>query len=155
MKDKQRMGDRVKPFNEQQRFDLLILLLWDKWQDRQKRGTLIQLEIVTAKILLKKIGRLALDIQQASISINNPESGGSTIACALELLSSNAQDLPEPPTPKRSEMIYVLDPPWDMNLSILTPNSRNFLSVLELFSPGVSFLVLVIGGLYNNRFDGG
>ena len=56
IKDKQRKGDTVKPFNEQQSFDLLMLLLGEQWQSRTTR-LLRQAEITAAKTLLKKTRR--------------------------------------------------------------------------------------------------
>jgi hypothetical protein len=141
MKDNQRKGDTVKPFNDQQSFDLLMLLLGEYWQNLHTRGLLRQSEINAAKTLLKKIGGLALAIQQASILINNPDIGGATIAGALELFNSNAQRLPERPDTERSEMIHALDTLWNMNFSILTPNARSLLSVLAMLSPGMLLLV--------------
>lgn len=133
IKDNQRRGDTVKPFNEQQSFDLLILLLGEQWQNRLLRPA----EITAAKTLLRKLGGLALAIQQAAVLINNPEIGGSTISGALELFNSNAQRLPErPDTETRSEMVHALDTLWNMNFSILSPNARNLLSVLAMLSPG-------------------
>lgn len=141
MKDSQRKGDTIKPLNEQQSFDLFMLFLGEHWQNLYERGLLRQSEINAAKTLLKKLSGLMLAIQQASLLINNPEIGGSTIAGTLEIFNSNAQRLPERPDTERSEMIHALDTLWDMNFSILTPNARNLLSVLAMLSPGTSFLV--------------
>jgi hypothetical protein len=125
-----------------------MLLLGEKWQNR----LLPQSEITAAKTLLKKLGGLALGIQQAAVLINNPEIGGSTICGALELFNSNAQRLPErPDTEQRSEMIHALDTLWNMNFSILTPNARNLLSVLAMLSPGMSFLFLSNPSSFGDR----
>ena len=132
VKDKQRSGDTVKPFNEQQSFDLLMLLLGEKWQSRLLR----QSEITAAKTLLKKLGGLALAIQQAAVLIDNPAIGGSTITGALELFNSNTQRLPPRPDTDRTEIVHALDTLWNMNFSILSPNARNLLSVLSMLSPG-------------------
>lgn len=140
-KDMQRKGDTVKPFNEQESFDLLMLLLGERCQRLYEQRMLRQSEIIAAKMLLKRIGGLPLAIQQAAILINNPEIGGSSIAAALKLFNSNAQRLPERPERERSEMIHALDTLWNMNFSILRPNARNLLSVLAMLSPGMSSLV--------------
>jgi len=137
MKDAQRKGDTVKPFNEQQSFDLLMVLLGESWQNQYSRGVLRATEIAAAKTLLRKIGGLALAIQQAAVLINNPNIGCNNIAGALELFNSNAQRLPERPDTDRSEMVHALDTLWNMNFSILTPNARNLLSVLAMLSPGM------------------
>ena len=110
-----------------------MILLGEQWQNRLLR----QSEITAAKTLLKKLGGLALAIQQATVLINNPEIGGSTISGALELFNSNAYRLPErPDTEARSEMVHALDTLWNMNFSILSPNARNLLSVSAMLSPG-------------------
>jgi hypothetical protein len=134
MKDGQRKCDTVKPFNEQQSFDLLMVLLGENWQNQYSRGLIRSTEIAAAKTLLKKIGSLALTIQQAAVLINNPDIGGNNIAGALELFNSNAQRLPERPDTDRSEMDHALDTLWNMNLSDLTPNARNLLNVLAMLS---------------------
>jgi len=138
MKDAQRKGDTVKPFNEQQSFDLFMVLLGETWQNQYSRGVLRQSEIIAARTLLKKIDGLALAIAQAAVLINNPDIGCNNVARALELFNSNAQRLPERPDTDRSEMIHALDTLWNMNFSILKPNARNLLSVLALLSPGMS-----------------
>jgi hypothetical protein len=79
-----------------------------------------------------------LAIQQAAVSIMNPDIGGETIAGTLEVFESNFQSLPEGPDKERLEMIRALDALWNMNFSILTPNARNLLSVLAMLSPGMS-----------------
>ena len=107
MKDSQRRGDTVKPFNEKQSYELLMQLLGEQWQSLDRRGLLRGSEIAAAKTLLDKIGGLALAIQQAAILILNPDIGGSTISAALELFNSNSKRLPQRPHgEERSEMIH-------------------------------------------------
>lgn len=139
MKDGKRKGNTIRPLDDQQSFDLLMLLLGEHWQDLYKQGLLPQSEISAAKALLKKTGGLVLAIQQASILINNPKIGGATIAGTVEVFNSNAHQLPERADTERSEMIHTLDTLWNMNFSILTPNARNLLSVLAMLSPGMSY----------------
>jgi hypothetical protein len=141
MKDSKRKGSTIRPLSEQESFDLLMLLLGEHWQNLYKEGLLPQSEINAARTLVKKISGLVLAIQQASILINNPNIGGETIAGTLETFNSNAQRLPERPDGERSEMIHTLDTLWNMNFSILTPNTRNLLSVLAMLSPGMSYSV--------------
>lgn len=139
MRDSKRKGDTIKPLNEEQSFELLMLLLGEQWQKQYERGLLPQSEISAAKSLLKKTGGLMLAIQQAAVSIENADIGGETIAGTLEIFNSNAQRLPERPHRERSEMIHALDALWNMNFSILTPNARDLLSVLAMLSPGMPF----------------
>jgi hypothetical protein len=125
----------VKPFNAQQSFDLLMLLLGEHWQNRP----LCQSEINAAMSLLKRLGGLPLAIQQAAVLINNPEIGGSSISGALEIFNENSQRLPPRPNSERSEMVHALDTLWNINFSILGTNARNLLSVLAMLSPGMWF----------------
>ena len=142
MKDNHRKGDTVKPFNEPQSYEFLMLLLEEKWQNMHKRGLLRQSEVNAAKTLLKKTGGLALAIHQVSILINNLDIGGSTIAGALELFNSNARRLPERPELEGSEMIHALDTLWNINFSVLSPNARDLLSVLAMLSPGMLLITM-------------
>jgi hypothetical protein len=93
MKDGQRKCDTVKPFNEQQSFDLLMVLLGENWQNQYSRGLIRSTEIAAAKTLLKKIGSLALTIQQAAVLINNPDIGGNNIA---GVMASGSDGLRQP-----------------------------------------------------------
>lgn len=56
MKDNQRKGDTVKPFNEKQSWDLLIKLLGEEWQDLDRQGLIKVSEEQAAKALLRNIG---------------------------------------------------------------------------------------------------
>jgi hypothetical protein len=140
VKDGQRKGNTIKPLNEQQSLDVLMLLLGEHWQNPYKQGLLHHSEINAAKTLLKKIGGLVLAIQQASVLINNPDIGGATIAGTLVIFNRNVQRLPERPDAE-SEMTHTFDTLWNMIFSILTPNARNLLSVLAMLSPGMLFPV--------------
>jgi hypothetical protein len=118
-----------------------MLLLGDRWQNLYKQGLLHQSEISAAKTLLKETGGLMLAIQQAAVSINNLDIGGETIAETLEIFNSNVQRLPGRSYKEHSEKNPALDALWNMNLSILTPNARDLLSVLAMLSPGMCFQV--------------
>jgi hypothetical protein len=137
MKDDQRKGETVKPFNDKQSYELLMMLLGEKWQTMDRRGVLRQSEITAATTLLTKIGGLALAIQQAAILILNPDIGGSTIAGCLEVFNSNSMRLPQRPHgEERTGMVHALDTLWNMSFSVLSQNARSFLSVLAMLSPG-------------------
>jgi len=56
MKDNKRKGDTVKPFNEKQSWDLLMMLLGKDWQDLDRRGLIKVSEERAAKDLLRSIG---------------------------------------------------------------------------------------------------
>lgn len=141
MRDSKRKGDTIKPLSEEQSFDLLMLLLGERWQNLYKQGLLHQSEISAAKTILTETGGLMLAIQQAAVSINNPDIGGESIAETLEVFNSKVKRLPERPYKEQSEIIPALDALWNMNLSILTPSARDLLSVLAMLSPGMCFQV--------------
>lgn len=141
-KDNNRNGDTIKPFDEPQSLDLLMILLGPNWESLYKHGQLRESEINAAKTLLQKIGGLALAIQLMSILINDSEMGDSTIASTLKKFDESAQQLPTHPDAERSEMVRSLGTLWNMSFSILSLNARNLLSVLAMLSPGMLFPVL-------------
>jgi hypothetical protein len=56
MNDAQRKGDTVKPFNENQSWDLLMKLLGPEWQDLDRKGLIKVSEEAAARQLLKMLG---------------------------------------------------------------------------------------------------
>lgn len=138
MKDDERKGDTVKPFDANQSFDLLCQFLGDDWRDLQQRRLLKMSEVTAAREFLKRLEGLALAIQQAAILIKNEKIGGPTIETTFDLFKEHARQLPERHTGKRTDTYHSLDTLWDMNFRLLSTNSRNLLSVLSLLSPGKS-----------------
>ena len=124
-------GDAVKPFDEEQSFDLLFQLLGDDWRDLQKRKMLPPSEVSVAKEFLGKLEGLGLAIQQAAILIKNDKIGGPGIETTYEMFKEHARNLPERQLGKRSDMYHSLDTLWDMNFKQLSKNARNLLSVLS------------------------
>jgi hypothetical protein len=55
MKDVNRKGETVKPFNEHESWDLLVLLLGDIWNDAEKSGQLTPADMQAAKSWVKKL----------------------------------------------------------------------------------------------------
>lgn len=136
MKDDERKGDTVKPFDPNQSFDLLCQFLGDDWRDLQQRQLLKMSEVTAAREFLKRLEGLALAIQQAAILIRNEKIGGPTIETTFDLFKEHARQLPERQIGKRSDTYHSLDTLWDMNFRLLSANARNLLSVLSLLSPG-------------------
>ncbi|MCJ1400647.1 hypothetical protein MMC11_003855 [Xylographa trunciseda] len=135
MKDMKRRGETVKPFNEQQSWDLLMQLLGPDWKAMDKQGSIKVSEENAARSFLAKLGGLALAIQQAANLIINPSIGGTTIVTTYELFKENLRSLPERQSGERSEIVHSLDTLWNMIFSSLTRNARDLLSVLSLLSP--------------------
>lgn len=138
MKDGERKGDTVKPFDADQSFELLLQFLGDDWRDLQQKQLLKMSEVVAARDFLKRLEGLALAIQQAAILIKNENIGGPTIETTFNLFKEHARKLPERQIGKRSDTVHSLDTLWDMNFRLLSINARNLLSVLSLLSPGMS-----------------
>ena len=144
MKDSQRRGETVKPFNEQQSWALLMQLLGEDWKALDKEGRIRVSEEQAAKQFLSKLGGLALAIQQAAILINNSEIGGHTINSTYEEFKDTAQNLPPRQSGERSELIHSLDTLWNMTFKSLSRNARDFLSVLSLLSPDAMLIDLFL-----------
>lgn len=141
MQHDERKGDTVKPFDEDQSFDLLFQLLGDDWRDMQLRQVLPPSEVKAATEFLAKLEGLGLAIQQAAILIKNDKIGGPDIETTYEMFKEHARALPERQLGKRSDTYHSLDTLWDMNFKQLSKNARNLLSVLSLLSPGKSLCI--------------
>jgi hypothetical protein len=55
MKDKNRKGETVKPFNEQESWDLLVKLLGDKWTEAEKSGQLKPADKLATREWVRKL----------------------------------------------------------------------------------------------------
>jgi len=144
MKDSQRRGETVKPFDDHQSWSLLMQLLGEDWKALDREGRIKVSEDQAAKKFLSKLGGLALAIQQAAILINNTEIGGGTIASTYELFNDNARNLPPRQSGKRSELIHSLDTLWNITFNSLSRNDRDLLSVLSLLSPDAMLIDLFL-----------
>jgi hypothetical protein len=60
MNDAQRKGETVKPFNENQSWDLLMKLLGPEWQDLDRKGLIKVSEEAAARELLKSLGGVSI-----------------------------------------------------------------------------------------------
>jgi hypothetical protein len=137
MKDDDRKGDTIKPFDPKQSFDLLFQFLGEDMRDLQQKRLLKLSEVNAAKEFLGRLEGLALAIQQAAILIKNDAIGGPTIETTFDLFKQHAKSLPERQAGNRSETYHSLDTLWDMNFRLLHKDARQLLSVLSLLSPGM------------------
>ena len=137
MRDDERKGDTVKPFDPRQSFDLLCQFLGEDMRDLQQKRLLKLSEVNAAKEFLGRLEGLALAIQQAAILIKNEDIGGPTIETTFDLFKQHAKSLPERQAGGRSETYHSLDTLWDMNFRLLHKDARQLLSVLSLLSPGI------------------
>lgn len=154
MKDINRKGETVKPFNEQESYDLLIRLLGDKWTNAKKSGQLKEADIEATRDWAKKleglrmytlvcitnvllIFHLALSIATAARLITNPQHTPSfNIAESYARFIHSEQNLPARYLADRTSMIHNLDALFDMVFRALTKPARDLLSVLALLAPG-------------------
>jgi len=58
MKDINRKGETIKPFDETESWDLLIRLMGNMWTDAEKSGQLSQDDYRAAREWLKRLGGL-------------------------------------------------------------------------------------------------
>lgn len=58
MKDSNRKGETIKPFNEQESWDLLVRLMGDAWTKAEQSGQLRPADYKAAKEWLGKLGGL-------------------------------------------------------------------------------------------------
>lgn len=136
MNDYERKGVTIKPFNQDQSYDLLCQFLGYEYQD-QRHGQLVrQSEVKAANDFLAKLEGLALAIQQAAILIKNEKVGSPTIEATYDLFEEHAKKLPERQAGKRSATYHSLDTLWNMNFQLLSDNARQLLRVLSMLSPG-------------------
>jgi hypothetical protein len=137
MKDDDRKGETIKPFDPIQSFDLLCQFLGEDMRDLQQKRLIKKSEMDAAKEFLARLEGLALAIQQAAILIKNEKIGGPTIASTFELFKEHARNLPPRQAGSRSDTYHSLDALWDMNFRLLHNDARQLLSVLSLLSPGI------------------
>jgi hypothetical protein len=139
-KDAQRRGDTINPFDPKQSWDLLLQLLGDDWKKLDREGSIPQSEITAAKLMLDKLGGLALAIQQAAILIKNDAIGGPTIAKTYEMFEKTIQTLPKRLNIDRAKTEEGLDALWNMTFNSCSRNARVLLGVLAWLSPGKIYL---------------
>jgi hypothetical protein len=68
MKDSQRRGETVKPFNENQSWDLLMQLLGDDWKSLDKQGSMKVSEEIAARAFLSKLGGVSAQFISFSLT---------------------------------------------------------------------------------------
>jgi hypothetical protein len=136
--DTERKGDTIRPFDQDQSFDLLCQFLGDDWRDLQQRQLLKTAEVTAAKEFLQRLEGLPLAINLAAQLIKNEQVGSATIESTFELFKQHASQLPERILGKRSDTYHALDTLWDMNFRLLSDNAGDLLKVLSFLSPGMS-----------------
>lgn len=135
-KDESRKGDTVKPFTDDQSWELLLKLLGEDWEKADRENTIPQSEIVAAKKFLSQLEGLALAVRQAAVMIKDPNIGGPTIAKTYEKFKERMRTLPPRHSSRRSASEIALDSLWDMTFSALGAHARTLLSVFSWLSPG-------------------
>ncbi|KAL5320487.1 hypothetical protein ACEPPN_011292 [Leptodophora sp. 'Broadleaf-Isolate-01'] len=127
-------GDTLKPFESQQSWELLLVLLGKDWK-KKYQGDAPQTEIMAGKALLLTLEGLALAIEQTANLIKDEQIGGSTMAGTFETFKFRIENLPEGYSAPRSASERALDTIWAISFQSLTRNSRALLSLMAWFSP--------------------
>lgn len=136
-KDSIRAGNTIKPFDSKGSWELLLEFLGDHWKKLERAEKIPVSEVIAAKALLKMLNGLPLAIQQAAVSIANPDIGGPTIGKTLEMLRDKIRTLPDRYSTPRSSWETSLDALWDMQFSALSRNARTLLGDFAWLSPGL------------------
>jgi len=74
MKDENRRGVTIKPFNDRESWDLLVQLLGDKWTQAVKSGRLKHSDMSAAKSWVEKLGGLRKSLTAAIVPNSNTPS---------------------------------------------------------------------------------
>lgn len=69
MKDVNRKGETIKTFNEKESWDLLLLLLGEKYTEAYKNNVMRQSDIVAAKAWLDRLGGLRKFLNPSTIVV--------------------------------------------------------------------------------------
>jgi hypothetical protein len=139
-----RKGDTVKTFNPSQSWDLLLKFLGPTWQTRDTEGLIPESESKAAKVLLEKIGGLALAIEQTATLIKDKRLNGISIAGFLDTFNECSARLRRRPRGERGDLVHALDTIWSIAFDALSTNARSLLGVLGLLSPDVILIDLFL-----------
>jgi Cdc6-like AAA superfamily ATPase len=150
--DDKRYGETVPFFKENERWDLLMALLGEKWQKEhlEESDMLVPLERVAAETLLERTKGLPLAITHAAKLVVNPKISrhkdipDTSVRGFLELFNEAHKTLSPRPTGDRRQEFYALDTIWSIAFTALSPNARAILGVLALLSPDVTLVDLFL-----------
>jgi Cdc6-like AAA superfamily ATPase len=132
LKDIDRDGMTVKPFNEEQSLDLLLKLLGEAWEAKWLVEPFRLSDLEAGKALMKKIGGLALAIEQAAKLITNQKK---SIRGFLDLFMEKLLNLPARSLGERDELVRSLDTIWSISFDSLSSNARALLGALAFLAP--------------------
>jgi hypothetical protein len=134
--EESRAGDHIPLFTPDERWDFLMQKLGDEWQNRNLAGVRGHHEKKAAKVLMEKLGGLALAISQAaSLILETKITGDTSVVTFLNQFEIQRQRLPPRQIGHRDNLIHALDTVWSIALDALAPNARSLLGVLALLSP--------------------
>ena len=71
MKDSNRKGETIKPFNEKESWDLLVRLIGDTWTQAERSGQLKEADYQAARQWLEKLGGLRKFLVVGSMMANS------------------------------------------------------------------------------------
>lgn len=131
--DPTRKGITVKPFDEEDRWNILVNLL--DWQDYIDRGRLAETELDAAKNLVdrgKGLG-LAIDLIKSLILLYYARK--LTIEDLLQHYDKYSEELPPRRTHTKESTSHAVDILWKIAFEYLSKDAKALLSVLCLLSP--------------------
>jgi hypothetical protein len=132
MKDPNRSGITVPPFNKEQSLELLLKLLGEAWEAKWLVEPFRLSDLEAGKALMKKIGGLALAIEQAAKLITTLNR---SLRGFLDLFWTTMNKLPDRQIGPRDPLIKALDTIWSIAFDALSPNARALLGVLAFLAP--------------------
>jgi hypothetical protein len=131
-----REGETIPVFTDEERWDLLMKLLGQQWQNQHLGGQQGLLERAAAQKLLDRLGGLALAIAQAAnLILEVKVTGDQSIVTLLRIFEESRVRLPLRLSGHRDVMTHALDTVWSIALNVLTPNARSLLGVFSLLAP--------------------
>jgi hypothetical protein len=131
-----RASETIRVFSVDERWDFLMQLLGDEWQNNHLGGDRGYLEKIAAKTLMKKLGGLALAISQAAaLVLERRIIGDNSIVTLIRLFETKGRRLPSRQIGHRDTLVHALDTVLSIALDALTPNARSLLGVFTLLSP--------------------
>jgi hypothetical protein len=136
VKDIDRDGNTVQPFDEEQSLQLLWKILGPDWRRTHIVEPFQETDDAAARRLMISIGGLALAIEQSAILImSRMDKPDMHFRGFLKLFWETRNNLPPRPLGDRDAMIQSLDAIWSMAFNALSANARAFLGVLAFLAP--------------------
>ena len=131
-----RNGETVSLFNEQERWELLMELLGEEWQNEHLTGKQEAVERYAARQLMANLDGLALAVAQAAnLILETRLTHDQSVHTILQLFEQNRMRLPPRQMGHRDAVTHALDTIWSISLNALSQNARRLMGVFAMLSP--------------------